>query len=313
MKARCTPSSDRSTPALSARRRIAQRLDHLVGALVALAALADAAVDDLLQVIAAARGRESRRRASRTRASPLISMPSSWPDLVDIVARLPLRHRAREDVARRGQRVHRARGDAAPVALLADDAEVAELQAAAVADEHVQRREVAVQQSARGAACRAPRGCRRSRGAPPSPASPCRRACRNALRSPCARTRARGSRATRPSARISGKASKTRIARGCPSSSWPKYASRSQPSMRALTLMQTTWRNDRRAAEPPREIDLAEPALAEQPLDPVHAAAFPGCRRPRPAPADCRRAPGGSRTRVTLRVVAAVAFFDTTH
>ena len=41
------------------------------------------------------------------------------------------------------------------VALLADDAEVAELEAAAVADEDVERREVAVQQSARDAACRA--------------------------------------------------------------------------------------------------------------------------------------------------------------
>ena len=34
-------------------RRIAERLDHLVGALVSLAALADAAIDDLLQVIGA--------------------------------------------------------------------------------------------------------------------------------------------------------------------------------------------------------------------------------------------------------------------
>src|SRR2546428_9279200 len=29
------------------------------------------------------------------------------------------------------------------------------------------------------------------------------------------------------------------MARGCPSRSWPKYASRSHPSMRELTLMQT--------------------------------------------------------------------------
>ena len=42
----------------------------------------------------------------------------------------------------------RARGDAAPVALLPDDAEVAELEAPAVADEDVHRREVAVQQLA---------------------------------------------------------------------------------------------------------------------------------------------------------------------
>src|SRR5439155_13054539 len=67
------------------------------------------------------------------------------PDLVHVVARLPLRYRAREDVAWRRQRVHRVRGDAAPVALLAHDAEVAELQMPVVADEDVQRREVAMQ------------------------------------------------------------------------------------------------------------------------------------------------------------------------
>ena len=40
------------------------------------------------------------------------------------------------------------RGDAAPIALLPDDAEVAELQPPAVADEHVHRRQVAMQQLA---------------------------------------------------------------------------------------------------------------------------------------------------------------------
>ena len=44
--------------------------------------------------------------------------------------------------------VMRPHGDAAAVALLADDAEVAELEAAVVADEDVHRREVAVQQLA---------------------------------------------------------------------------------------------------------------------------------------------------------------------
>ena len=38
------------------------------------------------------------------------------------------------------------RGHAAPIALLADDAEVAELQVLAVADEDVHRRQIAVQQ-----------------------------------------------------------------------------------------------------------------------------------------------------------------------
>src|SRR5580765_8596764 len=40
----------------------------------------------------------------------------------------------------------------------------------------------------------------------------------------------------RPSSRVSGKTSKMRIARGCPARSCPKYASRSQPSMRGLAF-----------------------------------------------------------------------------
>ena len=45
-------------------------------------------------------------------------------------------------------RVHRVRGDAAPIALLPDDAEVAELETGTVADEHVHGREIAMQQLA---------------------------------------------------------------------------------------------------------------------------------------------------------------------
>src|SRR6185503_5361830 len=59
--------------------------------------------------------------------------------------RLPLRHRPGQDLAGRGQRVVRARGDAAAVALLADDPEVTELEARALAHEHVQGREVPVE------------------------------------------------------------------------------------------------------------------------------------------------------------------------
>ena len=66
------------TPAFSGAGRWPQRLDHLVGALVALAALADAAVHDLLQVIAARQPR-ARRRCGPALASPRISMPSSCP------------------------------------------------------------------------------------------------------------------------------------------------------------------------------------------------------------------------------------------
>ena len=64
----------------------------------------------------------------RSLASPLISMPEQLPDLIHVVARLPLGRRAREQIARRGHPVHRVRGDAARVALLPRDPEVAELQ-----------------------------------------------------------------------------------------------------------------------------------------------------------------------------------------
>ena len=105
-----------------------------------------------------------------------------------------------------------------------------------------------------------------------------------------ARTRGPGSRGRGRPGRISGNASKTRIARGCPSSSCPKYASRSQPSMCALTLMQRARGHRRRSPEAPREVDLAEAALAEQPLDAVLKARL-GARR-RPARARAGAAPG---------------------
>src|SRR5262249_44116589 len=50
-----------------------------------------------------------------------------------------------EDVARRGHRVERPGGDPAAVTLLPDDAEVAELEAIAVAHEDIERREIAVE------------------------------------------------------------------------------------------------------------------------------------------------------------------------
>src|SRR5439155_17036492 len=124
--------------------RVAERLDQLVGALVPLPPLAEAAVDDLLEVIAA------RETADLGRADPHLRValdqhPEELAHLVDVVTRLPLGNRARENVAGGRQRVHGARGDPSPVALLPDDPEIAELQAPAVADEHVQRREVAVE------------------------------------------------------------------------------------------------------------------------------------------------------------------------
>ena len=70
------------------------------------------------------------------------------PHLIHVVARLPLRDRARENVARGRQGVHGARRDPPPVALLPDDPEIPELQTPAVADEDVQRCEVAVERLA---------------------------------------------------------------------------------------------------------------------------------------------------------------------
>src|SRR5262245_21629091 len=127
------------------RRRPGERVDQLVGALVALPPLADAAIDDLLQVIAAREGADLGRPDPRARV-PLDQHAEQLPHLVDVVSRLPFRRGAIEDVARRRHRVHRPRGDAAAIALLPDDAEVAELEAAAVADEDVERGQIAVKQ-----------------------------------------------------------------------------------------------------------------------------------------------------------------------
>ena len=124
--------------------RMGERVDQLRGALVALAALADAAVDDLLQVVGAAEAAHF-AGADAGRGASLHEHSEQLADLVDVVARLPLGGHAREDVARNAPRVQRARGDAAPVALVADDAEVAELQGPALADEDVHRREIPVE------------------------------------------------------------------------------------------------------------------------------------------------------------------------
>ena len=59
--------------------RVAQGLDQLVGALVALAPLADAAVDDLLEVVAAGQPADLVRCRMRARASPFTSIPRSCP------------------------------------------------------------------------------------------------------------------------------------------------------------------------------------------------------------------------------------------
>src|SRR5262249_26299395 len=127
------------------RRRVAQRVDQLIGALVALATLADAAIDDLLQVVAA---RETAHVAG-AEALPGAALPQHADELTDLVhlrARPPLRHHPFEDLARRGEWIHRPGGGAAAIALRADDAEVPELEPRTLADEHVERGEVAMEQ-----------------------------------------------------------------------------------------------------------------------------------------------------------------------
>ena len=74
--------------------RIAQGLDQLVGALVALPPLADAAVDDLLQVIAAREPADLVGADPRPRVA-LHQHAQQLPHLVHVVARLPLRGGAR--------------------------------------------------------------------------------------------------------------------------------------------------------------------------------------------------------------------------
>src|SRR5262249_51812718 len=110
------------------------------------AALADAPVHDLLQVVAAG----EMTHLGGADALPRVSLdehPQELSDLVDVVARLPLGNDSRGDLARGHGRVERARGQPpAPIAHRADDAEVAELQARAVAHEHVHRRQVAVEE-----------------------------------------------------------------------------------------------------------------------------------------------------------------------
>src|SRR5579872_6078687 len=73
---------------LQAPRRSPERRDHLVGALVALAALADAAVDDLLQMVAAGQGADFEGPHARPRVT-LDQHPQQLADLVDVVSGLP--------------------------------------------------------------------------------------------------------------------------------------------------------------------------------------------------------------------------------
>ena len=141
-------SLERPQPSdLQRRGWMGQGVDQLPRALVPLPALTDAAIDDLLQVIGAAQAPDL-AGANPGRRGSLHEHAEELPDLIDVVARLPLRGRGREEVARHSPRVQRAGVDAAPVALVPHDPEIAELQAHPVADEHVHRSQVPVEQLA---------------------------------------------------------------------------------------------------------------------------------------------------------------------
>src|SRR5205085_5912611 len=106
--------------------RMLERIDQLLRAVVAFPPLADAAIDDLLQMIAAG------KRANVISADPRARVAAhehagQLAHLIDIIARLPFRRGAIENFTRRRQTIHGAGDDAAAVALLAHDAEVAEL------------------------------------------------------------------------------------------------------------------------------------------------------------------------------------------
>jgi hypothetical protein len=130
---------------LQRRRRIPKRFYHFFGALVTLTTLADAAMNNLLQVIAAWQSPHIVGPDALRRITP-DQHPDKLSHLIHVVACLPLGDCPRQDVAWRRHRVHGVRGDAAAIALLANDAEVAKLEPRTVADEDIHRREIAMQQ-----------------------------------------------------------------------------------------------------------------------------------------------------------------------
>src|SRR5262249_30462903 len=107
-------------------------------------ALADAPVDDLLQVVAAPELADLFGAQARPRVA-LDEHSHELAHLVHVVPRLPLGRRALQDVARGRQPSQDARPASSRVDVVPDDPEVSTLQGAAVADEPVHGREVAMQ------------------------------------------------------------------------------------------------------------------------------------------------------------------------
>src|SRR5439155_1546896 len=126
---------------------ILERVDHLPGGLIALAALAEAAMNHFFQVIAA---RQPADIAAPHRAVHIAAEQhrDELADLIDVVALLPLAHLPPRDLGGRAQRIERIGGDAAPARLMGRNAEVAELQLLAFADKDIEGGQVTVQRLA---------------------------------------------------------------------------------------------------------------------------------------------------------------------
>ena len=195
-------------------------------------------MDDFLEMIAAG---EPAHVAAAHRARDVAAEQhrrDQLADLVDVVALLPPADLAPRDLGRRVERVERVGGDAAPAELMRRDAEVAELQPLALADEDVERREIAVQRLPAVQRVEAPRMAAISRRTKRSGCAPLlRRATRRGRRA--RRTPWPGSSAC-AARRRSAKRSKTRSARGSRIEQLRRSTPRAAtPVMRSLILTQT--------------------------------------------------------------------------
>src|SRR6266550_9416712 len=123
---------------------MAERRDQVPGGLVTFAAHAEAAVDDLLEMIAAGQLADI---TAADRAGDVAPQQhhGDQADLVDVIALLPAAHSAPGDLVGHVEQVESVGGDATMAELVGRDPEVAELQLLLVAHEDVERREVPVQ------------------------------------------------------------------------------------------------------------------------------------------------------------------------
>src|SRR5690349_17762156 len=104
-------------------------------------------MDDFLEVVAAGEAPDV-LAPHRARDVAAEQHRRDEPHLVDVVALLPAADLPPRDLRRRVEHVERVRGDAAPTQLVGRDAEVAELELLVLADEDIERREIAVERLA---------------------------------------------------------------------------------------------------------------------------------------------------------------------